>query len=102
MTLVEVLVASGITATLATSLATVALTGGRMLELSARQWNQTAGIGAILTTWPQATALEPPAAGWSAGTVSTVSAQNGGNIISVTWTRPDGLPLTLVVPDRSS
>jgi hypothetical protein len=94
MTVVEVLVASGVAAMVATGVATLSVTGAATLDTGARHWAEVAAISAVLTHWPLPAALDPPAPGWSPGIVAV---GHHPHLTTVTWTRPDGTALSLSI-----
>lgn len=100
MTLAEVLVASGVSVVVATGLASLSFAGGRTLEAGARRWADVAAISTVLTQWPHDPSRQSPAPGWSAGVASLTTGDVP--VVTVTWTRPDGSPLSLSIRQHAS
>ncbi len=100
MTVVEVLVASGVSAVVASGLASLSFTGGRTLDAGARRWAEVAAVSTVLTQWPNDPSLQSPAPGWSAGVASLTASD--APVMTVTWTRPDGSALSLSIRRHAS
>lgn len=87
MTMVEVLVASAVSAVVATGVATMASAGGRALDLGARRWADAAAATALVDRWPTGWMIESGAESGAGG--------QSGQVFAI-WQRPDGTQVPVV------
>jgi hypothetical protein len=122
MTMVEVLVASAVSAVVAGGVASMASVGGRVVDLGARQWADAATVATLVDQWPVALAASvdqiadsqgqwwlcgPPGcatgervavtapAGWTVVGVATDTVGDVSGQVTATWQRPDGSLVSL-------
>lgn len=122
MTMVEVLVASAVSAIVAGAVATMASAGGRAVDLGARRWADAATVAGLVDRWPTELAASvdqftngqgqwwlcgPPGChsgghvaviaptGWTVVGVVTGAGAETAHHVTATWQRPDGSPVSL-------
>lgn len=122
MTMVEVLVASAVSAIVAGAVATMASAGSRAVDLGARRWADAATVAGLVDRWPTElaasvsqfvdsqgqwwlcgspgchsgahVAITAPT-GWTVVGVATGVGTGSTNHVTATWQRPDGSPVSL-------